>query len=396
MPSNYTGTDANGFTDTFPFLVDGDPPRAQLWRIPEQGVLDNTVWLRAQQESESARIDAEILAQATRNGAIPRLICATGTTQAGAGFVPVSERGFGLVFTDSSLPILLDDSSFTLTGAVPTGLTSVQSAARATNGTHAGRIVAVGTVASGSKFASYSDDLGATWTQSGNFTSGAQLGCVIYEPTNQVFIATGTTGTDKLYHSADGATWTTETVTGASSIERTRLVRFANGTVATDTAASGTRHIDYSTNGGANWSQGTSPANLATAHYGVLAGNGGAEIYHAALLTGGSYQISSTSDLSTGSWTVLSTVAPPSGMTFDDAFNGPGLAVCPDTGWIFLLGTNETTGVGFLYASPDGVTWTAPVLLQNPLPHSLFAYRGRVVHVDTAGKLFASDGLGAQ
>lgn len=390
MSSNYTGSAT--FLATLSLMTDGDSPSAQLFRLPNQALLDNCVYLKAQLEANVARIDADVLATAKRNGVIPRFLVATGGSADDAAFAPLTSIGMGLVFTFASDPAQLDDSYFATVGAKPTGLIEMHGAARASSGTHSGRIVVVGQVASGIKYAAFTDDQSATWTQSFDFGSGGPDGAplsVIYEPVHGAWLALHTAA---IQHSSDGQTWTRVATSGAGTLNASRLVAFSNGNIVTDTDT-GTRSMVFSSNGGTSWNTATTPANLTTANYGVLAGNGGANIYHAALLTSGHYQISSTTGAA-NAWTVLATIAPPSGMTFDDASNGPGLAVDPDSGWIFLLGTNETTSVGYLYASPDGVSWTAPVVLQNPAPRNLFAYRGRAVHVDSTGKLFASDGIG--
>lgn len=304
-----------------------------------------------------------------------------------------SEISFGIVTTVTvprtliaiagvAAALVSDLGSYETTGT-PASITG--NASGAARNSSSGRIVLVG---SGGNANCYSDDEGATWTAGGALGGAATH--VIWNATHARFQA--------LYagharYSTDATAWTDVALTGAGSLgSGGHLAVLSNGNVVTDV---GVGSYKMSTDGGTSWATSSAPPSSGTAaHRGILAGNGGSTIYHAVLLPSGNYQISASADGNT--WSVVSTMVPPFGMAWDDALNGPGLAVCPDTGWVFFLGTNESIGNGVcvLYGSPDAINWTDPLVLSRYVtPSSLGASRGRVFVIDSAGNLYASDGV---
>jgi hypothetical protein len=274
-----------------------------------------------------------------------------------------------------------DLGSFFLTGAGATSITSsVFAAAVSINEVHL--------FGFGGNGNCYSNDDGATWTAGALLNAFTLHG--IFDAHSLKFLGLYA---DTVAHSIGAnASWTAVTVTGAGQTNMSALAALSNGTILTDTAI-GT--YKKSTDGGSTWGTAGAPPNSGScSNRGRLAGNGGSKIYHAVHTPSSGMQISSTSDGTT--WTLLSNIIVPADFTVSDDTNGPGLAVCPDTGWIFLLASNDTSGHGLLYASPDGLTWTDPLRLSAAYidSRSFQASRGRIFLLDSFGTLYASDGVG--
>lgn len=316
----------------------------------------------------------------------PRLV-ADDTTAANLAAVTIAPTNhtarFTLVTVAGEVAYKIADMGHATTANAPTSVTTILAAA--TDGL--GNVVVFGVGGNGN---SYSTDKGETWSSPHLLNASTLHG--IWHPHTLKFLGLYA---GNVAHGTAAGSWTAVGVTGAGASNMSVLAGLSSGTVLTDV---GVGSYQKSTDGGLTWSAATAPDNtLGCTNQGRLAGNNGSLIYHAVLLPGGSYQISSTPDGTT--WTVLSTIVPPFGFVdFDDnsvAANGPGLAVCPDTGWVFFLAANEADATWFLYASPDGITWTDPHVLTGNFvdTRSLQASLGRVFISDTKA-VFASDGVG--
>lgn len=153
--------------------------------------------------------------------------------------------------TTVSKLLLMSHSDETAIDVTPTGVT------RAFGVTHnptSNRLVCVGFHAS--SFAAYSDDQGVTWTTATDYT-GENFRHVVWDATNSLFIATGST--THIATSADGtdASWTARTP--GTATEADALVTYGGRTVRAWGDGTSQAKVDLSTNG-TSWTTYSLPA----------------------------------------------------------------------------------------------------------------------------------------
>lgn len=242
----------------------------------------------------------------------------------------------------------------------------------------AGRIVLVG--ANGNR-STYSDDEGGTWSAGGNL-GGTGTDC-IWNTTYSRFQA-GRSG--NLNFSTDATAWTGVAVAGYIGRGIAMLPNGNTYVLTGDAPVTGS----FSTNGGTSWSaMGGLPPSIADyGDRGSICGAGIDYIYHVATrVSNGNLQVSRSSDGST--WVETAEVSKVNGLTFA---NAPIIRQCPDTGALFMSGYNGYTTC--IYASLDqGVNWTEPLFCSLSFS-AIQAAHGRVFICDSAGALYASDGIG--
>lgn len=244
----------------------------------------------------------------------------------------------------------------------------------------ADRIVLVG---GGGNRSCFSDDGGASWSAGGNL-GGTGLG-LTYNPTYSRFIAMYA---DHVRYSTNGAAWTDVTVTGVLGRGFARLTS-GNTLVLT---GGGPVALSVSTNGGTSWGAagGTVPNAADISDRGSICGEGLDFAWHAGIRTSdGKVQISRTADGAT--WVQTAELSPINSLAFSPATI---IKQCPDSGALFLF-AGSAGGIG-LYASLDGGdTWTEPLFANLVYGvNSISAAHGRLFLADSAGNLFASDGVG--
>jgi hypothetical protein len=196
MPSNYTG-DPGVFSDELELLDDGDPSAAQLWRGPEERLLDNTCYLRSRiNGTQSRQAVALRLTDATMTDVAASMAasCTFGVENC-IGPVVAAKAAQGVAVFDSNTTAAHPG------GAVP-NLTSVVAAAV----NPAGRIVLVGAT---TPFCAFKVP-GGSWTAGGAEIGGTPFG-VIYSPAYGGFFSWRALN---FYRSTDATAWTATDVSG--------------------------------------------------------------------------------------------------------------------------------------------------------------------------------------
>jgi hypothetical protein len=271
----------------------------------------------------------------------------------------------------------------TTKGSVASITSLVTDAARSA----AGRIVAIGT---GGNECCFSVDNGANWSAGSNLAEVG--GRIVYDTTNDEFIANSIVGPD-IYHDADGnSTWSGVTtaldggVTGG-------LAMLSGGTCyacGETLAAPGDPAFITSTDGGVTWSAvSADTVNDPTTYVdtGCVVGNEGSQIWHVGRRQAGvSLRISRSSG---GAWTTV--LNRNVGETYSAR---PRILCCPQTGLLVVIAPMNTSLALILASFDAGDTWlevgTLPFTNYNDSAYALAG--GRLFFTSTTN-VFASSGL---
>ncbi len=390
MPSNYTGDPALA-TTTLSLMTGSDKRTAQSVRVPIERLLDNDAAQSAADASETARTQ---LRSALYLRLTEGLFTDTGAALGATCIDNEAPAGIAVVKADASDALLLwDDPTPNAQGSVASVTSLIRDAA--TNGA---RILVIGT---GGALASYSDDMGGTWTASAAGIGGA-VQYLVYSPHGTLFLCCGS-GTGSVYRSTAGgpAVWAAA-ASGFAAPFGIGVLGDAGGTIVVlgDNAggAGAQPRFGTSVNDGAAFSGSTSPPNAADADEpGSLAAcplvtrdNLSLSAYHVMRCDSGArLRLASSTDGTT--WTAAGTIEPPAGMLFDTR---PRLMICQSTGLMVIAASVDVGGIA-LYASLDFETWVGPVITQA-LTIQSFAVAGGRVFMTRSTSLYASDGVGAR
>lgn len=376
MPSNYTGNPAT-FSSQLSLLTDGDPSAAALWRVPEERLLDNDVYLKAQLELTSRAL--------RRSATKPRLV--SGMTLAAASNAAVVSRGRqhpAIVCNAGDSPWYVRDDATSESGGA--AIPSITGSILGINGAYdpaSDRVVVVG---SGGNRVAYSDDGGQTWTAGANL-GGTGLGC-IWNPTFSRFIAMVTNA--MLYSADASAAWTSV----STSTNGRGIAMLPNGTMYILTSSNdGTTRM--STDGGTTWVAGPTAPNAGDLlDRGGVAGAGLDYVFHAGVRFSGDGKVQ-ISRIRPGesSWAVVGEIPELGGSAYDDAC---AIRQCPDTGLLAVLVGIGSTAHALAVSTDSGLTWTDPQVLRPSVYGlgSLAAVHGKVFLADSNAQFWLSDGIG--
>lgn len=271
-----------------------------------------------------------------------------------------------------------DHSNLLDAGGTPGTMTTVT--ASASSGS---RLVFLGATSPSNAF---SIDRGATWTDGGVHNNGPTSSNLIWNPTHLMFISGRFNGTSASY--SPTATLWTNAATGMDTGTYSGVACFSNGDTHCLTdggTGAGVFSGSVSTDGGASWTPTavTMPndaAIQATAQSHYLVGNGGQYIYHLAQI-GNTAQIAVSTDGLT--FTQASTITVPSG-----TLSNRRIYMCQETG--MLVVHLDTSNQGYVYVSPDGVTWLGPARVN---PSASVAVAGGRIALSVGASVVITDGI---
>jgi hypothetical protein len=387
MPSNYVGVDA--FSTNLDLMTDADPPRAQLFRTPNERLLDNDTYLRA-------RLDSAFLKQATALRA--KTVTFTDTSAILAAVtVSYEEDDPGPVLAikaGQAFAIYDHDSTEAYPGgAIPTLTSPIGAAEVATTRR-------IGIVGATSPFCAYLDP-GGVWT-AGGVGIGGTPATLAYSPTYGFFA--GRSGSANVFRSPDIATAWTGAATGLAGVLRVAVIGGGSGAgrvVALSTAA--TPIFSRSTDNGASFAlQAGTVASAGTAdNSGTLAGcpmvarrGMNRFVYHVGRYDAGArLRLARSADGET--WQAGPTIEAPPGRIFEGT---PLIFACKTTGLLVVVAPAESLDaaghdVKLVYASSDFTSWVGANVYPGVLGTTAFAVAGGRVLYTTGAGLSVSDGF---
>lgn len=386
MPSNYVGVDA--FSTNLDLMVDADSPRAQLFRTPNERLLDNDTYLRA-------RLDSAFLKQATALRA--KTVTFTDTSGVMAAVTVSYEEddpGPVLAVKAGQAFALYDHDSTEAYpgGAIPT-LTTI-------SGAEVSSARRIGIVGATSPYCAYLDP-GGVWTAGGTGIGGTPNG-VAYSPAYGFF--SGRSGSANVFRSPDIATAWTGAATGLAGILRVAVI--GGGAGAGRVVALGTEALptfSRSTNDGASFTlqAGTVPSAAQADSSGTLAGcpmvsrrGMNRFVYHVGRYDSGArLRLARSADGET--WQAGPTIEAPPGRIFEGT---PVIFACKTTGLLVVVAAAESLDaaghdVRLVYASSDFASWVGANVYPGIFGTTAFAVAGgRVLYTSGAG-LSVSDGF---
>lgn len=394
MASNYTGIAQ--FLASLSLMTDGDSPSAALFRLPNERLLDNDVFLKAQQDAtrsllnllltnallnlRNLRGDGQLYVPTDTNNTAGVVSLSQATSQSTQGLILIAKG-------DRSVQITDGESVVSGTNAMLGPTTRVQDAAR--NGS---RVVVVG---AGGNRCAFTIDGGNTWTAGGAMGGSNVFDSIVYNPVHSRFIASEQTGgTATINHSTDGTSWTAVT-TSLANAALSGIACLANG----DTFVCGNDTglpvaFSKSTNGGTSWADtgGTVASPGGYGEPGWLDGGGPSAtqlLWHVGRVSSATVISSSPDGVN---WTVRRSE------TWNNAGTPtrPVIRVCKDTGIIFVAQLLGSSQFGLLASIDNGATWLGPRYYGRYAAGSAIAFSaagGRLVLVHDAQYL-ASQGLG--
>jgi len=316
----------------------------------------------------------------------------------GDAHADIFNRGAVVAFVDAAgVAAVSDHGAAPMAGA---GIISITSQVRglAFNPNGAGHFVAVGTGGNQSCYTASGEPI--------SFIAGGALGgagrYVLWNPTYSRFMALYA---DHARYSADATAWTDVTVTGVAASTMQGMARLANGNVVTPSSVTGPV-LKISTNGGTSWAT-TTGVPSGSPYIGIISvtGEGFDTVWFAAVRASDSAVLVAKST-DGQAWSTVTTL----GTAFWGMLSGMTQATikqCPDTGILFLCaspgaGSVHQASVAFSASLDQGVTWSAPAYFgfgkTGNICNSAAGWGvagGRIICVDDSGRLYASDGFGA-
>jgi hypothetical protein len=376
MTSPYNGVAT--YLSTLQLMTDADSPSAQTFRVPNERLLDNDVFLKAYADA----IDFKRF----RSAVLHVRQLQSGTTSENALAVVASQQSDSVLVIKSGA---LNIFRFSDAGVPPAGASGIPSitgvVTDAVRG--AGRLLVIGT---GGNRCAYTDSVAGTGTYFAGGDMGATPFRLIYNPSFSRFQACRSGGSTAQY-STDGTAWSS--ATASTDDASGGIAMLANGdsfVCGLDAAAGAGPRFARSTNGGTSWADGaTVPSPTSYANAGCVVGKrtGGPSMWHSGL-AGGNLLICKTDNGT--AWSLIATITPLAGATF----SGQTRILHDDATGLLVVACVFDSSFMALYASRDaGVTWTPPLTLEYTALAGLGLAGGRL-YVSALTNILASDGIG--
>jgi hypothetical protein len=366
MPSDYTG-DGAVFTDTIPLCVDSDSPSAQLFRVPVERVLDNT--LHARDRFRAAALCLRLIDAQTTN---PRpLVLAADNV----------DEPFVLLFvgdgSDQHIMIPLLAEGVTLTTETLASQTFKGVAADATD--LSGRIAGVSDSTSPLH---YTDDFGATWTSVSAANSfGGNPGLDIAH-NGTLWLAICESTDNAIFSSATAAasSWTSRSLGGASddAPKRFAVSRTTGRALCVGANGANTAAVMFESADGITWAPVTLPM-TADEVSSIAWHPDGFFYWFCRQPAGGFARLYRSPDAGAASWTQVFQ---------SSAFQPRELAIDATTGTMYACEGQNGNAVGRLGVSYDGgLTW----LIVTSMVTGVASANGLLVALDaTEDKLYSA------
>lgn len=387
MASNYPGVQK--FSASLTLMTDGDSPGAQLFRVPNERLLDNDVYLRA-------RLDSAFLKQAAALRA-RTVTFADSSLFMSAVVVSPEENAVGPVLAikaGEAFAVYDHDATEAYPGgAIPTITSPIVGAEVASNRR-------IGIVGATSPYCAYKDP-GGVWTAGGTGIGGTPSGFA-YSAAYGFFA--GRTGSANVFRSPNIATAWTGAATGLAGVLRVAVIGggpFAGRVVALSTAA--TPVFSRSTDNGASFTLQplTVPFAAEADNSGTMAGCPAVTreslnqyVYHVGRFNSGA-RLRLARSRDGESWETGPTIDAPPGSVFEGT---PNILVCKTSGLMIVVAPAERLDadnhdVKLIYASRDFAQWIGAAVHPGTLGSNAYAVAGgRLFHTTGTG-LSASDGF---
>lgn len=383
MSSNYVGVAQ--FLSSLSLMTDGDSPSAQLFRLPLERLLDNTVLLKGVSDTNERT-------NRLRNALITSKVRSGDPDNPGMAAISTGKAGGTLLVKAGTTNVkMYADNGDLARGALGSITATVSGIAR--NGS---RVVVVG---GGGVRNEFTTNFGTSWTAGGDI--GATATNVVYEPTNGRFICSKAAG-NTISHSTDATSWTSQATSLATDVLGSVAVLAGGIAVAcgADTGSATQPKFSRSTNGGAAWSDASGTvADVATYDdTGWICGRKDADevvspfVWHVGRRNSGAdLRVSRSADGNT--WETIANLSA-SALQFGNTYaTRPRLHICENTGLMVIqIGIIGAAGSA-LYASLDGITWSSPVTGVATGAH-MYTVSGGRLFMGVTTETYASIGIG--